>query len=194
MTDATPTPLQIPAYGPSRPAEMGNVGYQGFSNKNYLKGYAGKILKDMTLVARMYNGHEVMVFTVDRTERCPKCVNLATGEKLSSNCPVCKGTGFANRWSKLGSFWALVDFGPAFDMATPYGNTENPNGNKESVIVLGAPLLPDQSLIIFRENKEIYKIYDVKPHIVAMRGDVIAQIARASRLTPGSQEYGLIDW
>lgn len=186
--------VRVPDYGPSRPAEMANIGYAGFGNKRYLEGYAAKILGDLTLVAELYNGHKIAIFMVDTTTRCPKCTNLATGEKLVSNCPVCQGTGYASKWKNIGDYWCLVDFGPTFDMATPYGNTENPNGNKESVIVLGAPLLLDQSLIIFRENREIYKIYDVKPHIIAMRGDVIAQIARCSRLTPGLPEYKLIDW
>ncbi len=189
-----PEQSNIPDYGPSRPAEMGKVGYQGFTNKNYLKGHANKILRDLCLVARLYNGHESVIFIVDTSERCPKCTNLATGEKLVSSCPLCGGTGYSNKWKKLGSFWTLVDFGPTFDMATPYGNTENPNGNKDSIIVLGAPILPDQTLIIFKENREVYKVYDVKPHIVALRGDVIAQIARASRLSPGNPEYKLIDW
>lgn len=186
--------VEVPDYGPPRPAEMRDVGYGGFGTKRYLEGYAAKILGDLTLMAELYNGHKIRIFIVDMSGRCENCTNLATGEKLISNCPVCHGTGYKNSWKSIGDFWCLVDFGATFDIATPYGNTENPNGNKETAIVLGAPLLPDQSLIIFMENKEVYKIYDVKPHIVAMRGDVIAQMARCSRITPGSPEYKLIDW
>lgn len=185
---------KIVPFGPSRPEEISAVGYNLFTNKKYLEGYSGKILGDLCLVASLYNGHMATLFSVDKSERCSKCTNLATGEKLLSQCPVCHGTGYVNNWKSIGNFWVLVDFGPMYHMDTPNGNTENPGGNKESIIVLGAPLLGDQDLIAFRESKEIYKIYDVEPHIVAMRGDVIAQIARASRLTPGVEEYKLITW
>ena len=181
-------------YGPERPLETARVGYRLFSNKNYLKGYSNKILYDLKLVASMYNGHEVKVYVVDKSERCPKCTNLVTGEKLISNCPVCHGTGYKNNWKCIGDYWSYMDFGPDYKMATQYGNTESPNGTKESLILLGAPILIDQAIVIFIESKEVYKVYDVEPHMVAMRGDVIAQIAQCSRLTPGAEEYKLINW
>ena len=79
-------------------------------------------------------------------------------------------------------------------MSTSARATENPNGTKESVIILGAPLLFDGTVFFYDETKECAKIYNVEPHIVAMRGSVIAQIAQVSRITPGSEEYKLIDW
>ena len=181
-------------YGPERPADISHVGYELFENKNYLKGYSRKILSDLILMAKLYNGHEVRVFVVDKNDRCPKCTNRLTGEKLLSNCPVCHGTGYRNSWKSIGDYWCYMDFGPDYNMATQYGNTESPNGTKESLILLGAPVLTDQAIIIFKESREVYKIYDVEPHIVAMRGDVIAQIAQGTRLTPGSEEYKLITW
>ena len=188
------SPAEPLSYGPQRPAELGNVGYKHFTNKKYLKGYAHKILVDLTKVARMYNGHEARIFGVAKKTRCPTCTNMATGERLMTNCPTCHGTGYQDSWDLIGDFWTYVDFGPNYKMATPYGNTENPNGVKTGIIILGAPLLKDQSLLIFKESKEIFKIYDVEPHIVAMRGDVISQVAQSTRLTPGSIEYKLIDW
>ncbi len=181
-------------YGPVRPEELGNRGYQGFTNKRYLEGYSRKILHDFVLVAKLYNGREVRLFAVDKSRRCSVCTNLATGEKLLSNCPVCHGTGYADSWKSLGDFQAYVDFRPASNIATQYGNTENPNGFKETIVIWGAPLLQDQSLIIFKETREVYKIYDVLPQLIAVRGDVIAQVTQASRLSPGGPEYKLIDW
>lgn len=179
-------------YGPIRPEP--DVGYQKVKNKTYLKGYAQKILKDLIRVARMYSGLEVKLYAVSKTERCPVCTNNATGERLITNCKVCHGTGRKDGWEYLGDFWTYTDFGPAYHMESQIGNTENPNGTKAPIIILGAPILEDQALIIFKEPKEVYKIYDIEPHIVAMRGDVIAQIAQTTRLTPGSEEYKLIDW
>ncbi len=181
-------------YGPARPFDIADVGYQKFTNKNYLKHYSAKILKDLARVARMYNGHEVRIYAVDKSERCPVCTNVATGERLVTNCKVCHGTGYKDNWKCLGDFWTYTDFGPTYHMASPYGNTENPNGTKTGIVILGAPLLYDQTVIIFIESKEVFKIYDVEPHIVAMRGDVIAQIAQSTRVSPGSEEYKLIDW
>lgn len=181
-------------YGPSRPDELGNRGYQDFTNQRYLEGYSRKILRDLTLLAKLYSGREVRIFALDRSKRCEVCTNIVTGEKLLSSCPSCHGTGYVDAWKLLGDFQAYVDFGPIFNVATPFGNTENPNGKKENIIVLGAPILNDQTLIIFKETREVYKIYDVLPQLIAMRGDVLAQIAQASRLSPGALEYKLIDW
>ena len=161
-------------FGPEREAVPFNYGHH--TNYNYLKGYSKKILKDLIKTARMYNGQHASIYKVAGGERCTKCTNLVTGERLLTNCPVCHGTGFLKNWEYLGDFWTLVDFGPGYRIATPLGNTENPNG------------------IIFEETQEVFKIYDVEPHIVAMRGDVIAQIASAAAVTYGSEEYKLTKW
>lgn len=179
-------------FGPEREAVPFNYGHH--TNYNYLKGYSKKILKDLIKTARMYNGQHASIYKVAGGERCTKCTNLVTGERLLTNCPVCHGTGFLKNWEYLGDFWTLVDFGPGYRIATPLGNTENPNGTKEQIIILGAPILEDQALIIFEETQEVFKIYDVEPHIVAMRGDVIAQIASAAAVTYGSEEYKLTKW
>lgn len=181
-----------PQYGPSR--DDPTCGYSLFSTPKALTGYSGKILKDLTKWARLYSGREVRIFAVTQGERCPRCTNTITGERLLSNCPQCNGTGYVDKWERIGDFWTFIDFGPRYQMATQFGNTENPNGVKEQIIILGAPLLKDQSIVIFKESREVYKIYDILPHIVAMRGDVVAQIASTTRLTPGVPEYGLIDW
>lgn len=187
----TPSPV---GHGPTRQPSPLPQGYTAFTNKKYLEGHAAKILDDLILMAELYNGHQILLCAVDKSRRCPKCTNLATGEKLSSNCPVCHGTGYAENWTKVGHFWCYVDFGPVYHMDTPLGNTENPGGTKQRLVILGAPIINDQSLAIFVESREIYKVYDIEPHIVAMRGDVIAQIAEMTRLTPGAPEYKLIDW
>lgn len=179
-------------YGPSRPAP--DSGYHLFSTPKALTGYSGKILADLVKIARLYNGREARLFRVVKGHRCGVCTNLATGERLLTNCTVCRGTGYVEAWEYVGNFWTLIDFGPRYEMAARGGNTENPNGVKEQIIILGAPLMKDQALVIFEESREVYKLYDVEPHIVAMRGDVIAQIAGCSRLTPGCEEYKLITW
>lgn len=179
-------------FGPEREAVPFNYGHH--TNYHYLKGYSQKILKDLIKIARMYNGQHASIYKIAGGERCTKCTNSVTGERLLTNCPVCHGTGFLKNWEYLGDFWTLVDFGPGYRFATPLGNTENPNGTKEQIVILGAPILEDQALIIFEETQEVFKIYDVEPHIVAMRGDVIAQIASAVAVTYGSEEYKLTKW
>jgi len=179
-------------YGPERPHY--DCGYHLFSTPRSLTGYAGKILRDLIKVARLYNGREARIFLLEKGERCTRCTNLATGERLMTNCPVCRGTGHVQAWKYINKFWTLIDFGPGYDIATRGGNTENPNGIKEQIIIFGAPTIEDQSLIIFEESRTVYKVYDVMPHIVAMRGSVIAQMASCSRLTPGREEYKLITW
>ena len=111
-------------FGPEREAVPFNYGHH--TNYNYLKGYSKKILKDLIKTARMYNGQHASIYKVAGGERCTKCTNLVTGERLLTNCPVCHGTGFLRNWEYLGDFWTLVDFGPGYRIATPLGNTENP--------------------------------------------------------------------
>ena len=179
-------------YGPSRPEP--DVGYKKFTNYKYLHGYSQKIIRDLAKVARMYNGREIKLYKEAGGDRCPVCTNLATGERILSNCKVCGGTGYTNKWAYVGNFYAYVDFGPVYAVGTPMGNTENPNGTRENIVIVGAPLVKDQGLVIFVESKEVYKVYDAEPHLVAMRGDVVTQIAGSTRLTPGAPEYKLIDW
>lgn len=180
------------AFGPER--EQVPFNYSSHTNYKYLTGYSHKILKDLIKIARMYNGQQTEIYKVSGGARCTACTNSVTGERLVTNCKVCHGTGYLKNWTYLGDFWTLVDFGPGYRIATPLGNTENPNGTKEQIIILGAPILEDQALVIFKETQEVYKIYDVEPHIVAMRGDVIAQIATAAAVTYGSEEYKLTKW
>lgn len=180
-------------YGPERPFE--DHDYANFRKPQYLRGFSKKIKHDLTRVARLYNGHRVRIFSPHKQgERCPECTNLITGERLVSNCPVCQGTGFKNGWLPLGRFWCFVDFGPRYDMATEYGNMDTQPGGKDAITVVGAPELHDQDLIIFEETRDVYKIYNVEPHIVAMLGDIVTQICQASPISYGQAEYKLIDW
>ncbi len=183
---------KAPVYGPSRPEP--DVGYQKFKNYKYLHGYSQKITRDLAKVARMYSGREVKLYKEAGGERCHVCTNLATGERILSNCKYCGGTGYKNKWEYVGRYYTYTDFDPVYKVATPAGNTENPNGTRENIIIVGAPIIHDQGLIIFVESKEIYKVYDAEPHIVALRGDVVTQIASTTRITPGAPEYKLIDW
>lgn len=168
--------------------------YALFSTPEYLTGYSRKILLDLTKAARMYNGRLLHVFRPGEEERCSACTNAVTGEVLSSSCPVCRGTGVRAGWTSVGRFWSYVDFGPTYSLATENGNSENPGGVKEQFIVLGAPLLRDQDLLVPVELRRVFKIYDVEPHIIALRGEVLAQMAQASPLSSGCQEYSVITW
>ena len=179
------------AFGPPRPKVT--TDYTSFSTPDYLTGYARKILRDLVKVARMYNGRLLKLYRPAGEKRCPNCTDSITGEILLGNCRICRGTGKALAWEPAGDFWSLVDFGQKFRMASDNGAMENP-GVREQVTILGAPLMKDQHLVIFVETKEVYKIYDSEPHIVAMRGEVISQIASVSRISPGFPEHGLIDW
>lgn len=186
---ASPDPLR---YGPERPNP--GPGYAAFHTPVYVRGYSRKILHDLTKVARLYAGREIRLFRPGGGERCARCTNAITGEVLDSRCPECNGTGRVASWARLGDFWSLVDFGPTFRLAADSGNASNPGGVKDQFVVLGAPLLRDQDLLAVLQTREIFKIWDAEPHIVALAGDVISQIAACSRLDAGSAEYRLADW
>ena len=179
-------------YGPPRPFPT-QSDYTNIRTPSYMRGHANKIIYDLKKVARMYNGRLVRIYDNGTGERCTTCTDDITGEIVLANCPVCHGTGTSPR-NYIGEFWNLIDFGPKYDAATEFGNTENPGGAKDSITVLGAPLLRDQWIIVIVDTKEVFKIIDVHPQLVAMQGIVVTQIASCSKISEGSPEYSVVTW
>ena len=179
-------------YGPSAPKDTHE--FERFPTQKYLTGYASKITRDLETWARLYNGKKIVLFTLEGTHRCPKCTNVITGETLSSSCKECGGTGIVNAWKKRGEFWAYVDFGPNYEMEGPYGNTKNPGGVTETFIIIGAPPIHDQDFFVTYDTKEVFKVFNAEPRIIAMGGTVVAQAAQASNTEDDSPLYREIDW
>lgn len=179
-------------YGPPRP-DFSYQDYSNFRKPSYLQGHAKKILYDLIKVARLYNGRLVRIFDYGTKEPCTTCVDTITGAVVLKDCPVCGGTGTTPR-NYIGEFWAFADFGPKYTLGTEMGNTENPGGLKDSFVVLGAPLLKDQWLLVTVDTKEVFEIYDVLPQIVAMQGFVVTQVAACARMPVGSVENKVVDW
>ena len=107
------------------------------------------------------------------------------------NCPQCFGTGTAPR-TLIGDYWSYIDFNPNFRLSGEYGSSENPGGTRDMIVIVGAPLLRDQWLVIHVDTKEVFKIVDVQPQIVAMQGIVVTQLASVTKLPIGSVEYKLV--
>lgn len=179
-------------YGPPRPPQP-QSDYSNIRTPGYLNGHAAKIIHDLKKVARLYNGRLVRIYDNGSGDRCATCTDDITGEIVLTNCPVCNGTGKSSR-NYIGEYWNLIDFGPKYGAPTEFGNTENPGGARDSITVLGAPLLFDQYLIVIVDTKEVFKIIDVEPQIVAMQGVVITQIASCAKMSEGSAEYSVVNW
>lgn len=179
-------------YGPEGPPDTHQ--YDKFPTPKYLTGYAKKIEKDLKRVARMYNGKEIIVYKLTGKHRCTVCTDSITGARLSSQCRECNGTGKVDAWEKVGSFWAYIDFGPRYTLETPIGTTTNPGNDKDTFIIIGCPLLAEQDFFVTKETKEVFKIFNVEPRIIAMGGHVVAQAAMASYIEDGSPMYRVIDW
>ena len=176
-------------YGPSRPKTP--TTYEGYSTSQYLEGHGAKILYDLQKVARLYNGKEVNIYTLDRTERCPTCINAMTGQQIITGCKDCLGTGYTNGFTFIDSFWVQVNITPKEVTTSTFGNAEN-RGGRDQFIIIGAPLLEDQSLLIMKDTAVAYKIIDSEPQVTAMQGLVITQMAQCSRLSEGAPEYTLV--
>lgn len=156
--------------------------------------YARKIRSDLERVSRIYDGIQIRLFKLrDDSERCTECTNLLTGECMISNCPTCGGTGYALAYTQEGDFWTRIDFTPRVIRPSEQGNTDNP-GIQDQMVVIGAPILKARDIMITIISKEVFKILDREPQVVASGGEVISQIAFVSRITPGGSEYKLIDW
>ena len=179
-------------YGPKGPEDTHQ--FTRFPTHPHIVGYAEKIKKDLIRSAALYNGKQIVLYQVTGTERCPKCTNTVTGEVLVSNCKECHGTGKVDAWSKTGEFWAYVDFDPDQNVTSEIGNTVNPGTDRETFIIIGAPLIHDQDFLVVKEKREVHKIYNVEPSIIAMGGIVVAQAATTSLIEDGSPEYSVIDW
>ncbi len=179
-------------YGPKRTGDV-TLPYTSFPTKPYVLGHANKIAHDLEKIARLYSGHKIRIFDAGSGERCQKCTDDITGEIVIANCPVCKGTGVSPR-RYVGSYWSFIDFNPEYKIATEFGNTENPGSNRETFVVINAPLLHDQWLIVTDATKKVHKIIDVMPQIVALQGRVITQIAVCSKISFGEPEYSVVNW
>lgn len=179
-------------YGPPR-SEPTEQDYTNFRTPKYLKGHAHKIIHDLKRVARLYNGRLVRIFDNGGTSKCTTCTDTITGNIVLKNCPTCGGTGRGKR-TLVGEYWVLFDVGPKYKIPTEFGNSENPGGVKETFTVVDAPLLRDEWLIVTVDTREVYKIFDVTPHIVAMQGVVVTQLAACARIPKGSAEHGVITW
>ena len=180
-------------YGPQGPDDE-HHDYIHFPTHPHLIGYAEKIKADLINLASLYNGKEVVLYKLTGTERCPKCTNSITGEILVSNCQECHGTGKVDAWTRVGEFWAYIDFGPEYSMPQLLGNTKNPGADRETFVIIGAPMIKDQDFIVVKETREVHKIYNVEPALIAMGGTLVAQAATTSKIEDGSPEYRVIDW
>ena len=180
-------------HGPARPLKPET--HSDFRTRDYLKGPARKILRDLIKVARQYDGKLVKIFQTGRSgeTRCPDCTDKFTGASLYKNCPTCLGSGFTKQYDDVGEYWVRVDFSPKLNVTSELGNYDR-QGHRDAFYVLGAPLLRDQDLLIVPDVKEVYKVVDVEGQIVAMQGIIISQVVNCLLVSPGSIEYNLIDW
>ena len=179
-------------YGPIGPEDTHQ--YTQFPTPKYLRGYAKKIEKDLAKVARMYNGKEIVLYKLTGKHRCVSCTDRITGEVLHTNCRECNGTGKVDAWEKVGSFWAYIDFGPKYTLEQATGTTQNPGNDKDTFIIIGAPLIAEQDFFVTKETREVFKVFNVEPRIIAMGGHVVAQAAMASYIEDGSPQYRVVDW
>lgn len=174
---------------------MGVNPHTSIRTHSYLTGYANKVALDLEKMFRLYTGVYVRLFNLERTgTRCTVCTDAFTGAVLQTNCETCRGTGFETNYVSLGDFWSWVYIPPYINATDELGNTDNEGAKKTSFVLVKAPLLQDSSLIATIDTKYLYEIIDDQPEITAVNGIVIMQTVPASRITPGSSLYNLIDW
>jgi hypothetical protein len=179
-------------YGPERPEKQED--YTAFRVERYIQGHANKIIHDLEKSARMYNGKLVRIFRPTASTRCPQCTDSITGARVLSNCSVCNGTGMQEGYSQLCEKWALIDVIPKYNLTTGLGNSDSPGGSKTPIVLIDTPILKDRDLIVTYYSKDVYKIVDVEPGIVAFQGIVITQVSQCNLISPGSKEYSVITW
>lgn len=180
-------------YGPENPKGPGD--YRDFVTPPYLKGHANKIRLDLERIFRLYSGKLVKLFTLQSaTDRCPECTDSITGQVLLTNCPVCNGSGYVGKYLDVGDYWALADLGASIKLTGELGTSHNTRTGKDQFVLVGAPPLSDKDLLAFVDTKDMYKVVDSEPQIVALSGEIITQVVGLSYLTVGSNEYRYITW
>jgi hypothetical protein len=180
-------------YGPARPEPKNAL--TRVQTHPYLRRYATKMRNDLIRRLRLYDGRTFRLFRSDATGgRCTTCTDAFTGQILLSNCPECMGTGNASAFSSLGDFQVWTDIDARVRESGEMGNFEAPRGGTDTFVVVGAPILKDDDLLILKDTREVYKIDDVEPKVMALGGEVILQMAPVFYVTPGSKEYELINW
>ena len=181
--------MAIDEYGPERPDGIESP-YNTFVNPRYMHGYTKKIKENLLRWFRLYNGKEVTIYKVDKSgERCTECTDSITGSKTISNCVICGGTGYMTKYTRVGTFWGVMNFAARVNDATPLGNQDKVSSGKDSLTVVDPPLLHDSDILKFQELNSIYKIVDLEPQICGLAGDVISQAMQVAHLPPGSREY-----
>jgi len=201
MTDSDYT------YGPSRPEKPQD--YSDFRTAPYATGPARKILHDLEKLARLYNGKKVKIFRVLSGERCEVCTDSISGAVVVLNCYECNGTGVTTGYTlysreepslihghtdTVDEFWAHIDVIPVFNVTSQLGNADTQGGAKTPIMLIGMPLLQDGDLVVTVNTKDVYKIVNIEPQIIAVQGTVIAQQAQCNLISRGSPEYKVIEW
>ena len=172
-------------YGPQNPNTPAE--YTEFQTPSYLTGHAKKIRLDLERIFRLYSGKLVKLLQLQKSsDRCPECTDQITGQVLLTNCPVCNGSGYTLSYADAGDYWALADIGAALKLTGETGNSQNTRTGKDQFVLVGAPPLGDKDLLVFVDTKDMYKVVDAEPQIVALVG--------LSYLTIGSNEYRYVTW
>ena len=173
-------------YGPSRGSA--DSGQTGRRTPAHLHGYALKILGDFERQARLYDGVRITLIRAGDSTRCPVCTDEITGAKLFSSCVECGGSGKLTAWTLEGSFWARLQVQPGVKTTSEAG-LHDAAGNRDMLILYGAPeILPDD-LLRDEELNMLYKVVEAGPDLIMMRGVVLSQVVQAHRLSSGAFEY-----
>jgi hypothetical protein len=150
---------------------------------------------DLLRRLKHYDGRPIRLYRVDLTGgRCTTCTDSFTGQILLTNCPECRGTGQALGHKSLGDYWIWTDIDSRMKETGEMGNFESPRSGTDIFVVVGAPLIKDDDLLILKDTKEVYKVDDVEPKVSAVGGEIVLQMTPVFFVNPGSIEYGLIDW
>lgn len=179
-------------YGPARVPKPED--YTDHRAETYITGYATKIREDLERVFELYSGKLAWIYKPANSGPCTTCVDTLTGNIMLNKCPVCGGSRKASGYTKIAEKWALVEITPEYQLSNEMGNSDSPGGPSTPITVVGMPLLKEGYLIVTYNSKDVYKIVDKEPQIVALQGEVISQVFQTYRLSSESPEYSLITW
>jgi len=130
-----------------------------FSVPSWKRGIQKIKRQEFLITAKRVNGNKVLVFKKLKAQHCPKCWDEDLQSSNNSNCPLCGGTGYVEKYSLPYFTWGgpYIVQPPSYLLGDEQGkDIFNPNhGGQTSITLLPDVLVDVDDLVYIVDNGEI---------------------------------------
>ena len=166
-----------------------------FSIPSWKRGIQKLKKQEFLITAKRVNGNKVLVFKKLKAQHCPKCWDEDLQSSNNSNCPLCGGTGYVEKYSLPYFTWG----GPYITQPSSYslGDEQgkdifNPNNwGQTSITLLPDVLIDVDDLVYVVEDGELNIVRGVT--ISFFSNIPISQRLIMAPLTSESKEFKAVE-